>query len=212
MPENKTKFEGNAYGLNPTGAIANKWIGYVPFKTILGDAYPNLELQLVQFYLPDIKISTVKTGFQGYTIRLPGPQILNPDDKILKFQYMIDDGWINYNAFYTWASKLAVLTPTADSSILEKAHADGTLNFGTIRIWLLNAYKQRVVNFNFFNCFLIGFGDILLDCADTNPIKQTVTLSYSHQTIDINQKLNDKLIRESGNPPEFVSSEQPQGL
>lgn len=170
-------------GLNPTTAVANKWIGYVPFKTVLGDAFQNLELQLTQFYLPAINVNSAPVAFQGYTIKIPAGGVLNAGDKTLKFQYIIDDEWRNYTALHTWASKFVMYGDTLDKATQSAQLAQLAGNFATVRLWLLSPFKKRIVDFEFHNCWVQEFGEILLDCASSEPVKHQFTVQYTHFNI-----------------------------
>src|SRR5690554_2276466 len=128
----------NAAGLNPSYAVENKWICYIPFKTILGDAYPNLELQCKQFYLPPIEVGISQVSFMSYQIKVPGSRIMNHGDKSIKFQYIVDEDWRNYSMLHTWASRFAdygySVNRDNDNAELSKL----AQYFATIRLWLLD--------------------------------------------------------------------------
>lgn len=170
-------------GLNPTTAVANKWIGYIPFKTVLGDAFQNLELQLTQFYLPAINVNAGVVGFQGYTFKIPAGGVMNAGDKTLKFQYIVDDEWRNYTALHTWASKFVMYGDTLDKASQTAQLAQVADYFATVRLWLLSPFKKRIVDFEFHNCWVQEFGEILLDCASSEPVKHQFTLTYTHFNI-----------------------------
>lgn len=170
-------------GLNPTHTAANKWIGYVPLKNILGDAFPNLELQVTQFYLPSVNVGFVPVSHQGYTIKVPAAGVMNADDKTLKFQYIIDDEWRNYTALHTWSSKFAQYGTTVKSNLSTAQLAALAGKFATVRLWLLSPFKKRIVDFEFHDCWIQSFGEILLDCTSSDPIKHEFTVAYTDYII-----------------------------
>lgn len=169
----------NTAGLNPTAAAVNKWICYLPFKNVLGEAYPNLELQCTQAYLPTINVGHVTVGYQGYTIKVPASTVMNAEDKTIKFQYIVDDEWRNYSALHVWTSKFAQYGHSVDKNAAVANLSKIVGNFATVRVWLLSPFKKRIVDFEFHDCWIQSFGEILLDCSDSKPIKHDFTLSYS---------------------------------
>lgn len=182
----------NAAGLNPTTAVQNKWILYLPFKNVLGDAFQNMELQATQFYLPSINVGVNVASYQGYSIKIPANKLLNAGDKSLKVQYIVDDTWRNYTSLYAWSSKFAVFGDAVDRDSLTMQYVKAANDFATIRLWLLSPFKKKIVEFEFYDCWIESFGEILLDCTSSNPIKHDFTVSYSHFTI-----INDAEILDS---------------
>lgn len=166
-------------GLSPSNANSNKWICYLPFKTVLGDSFLDLELQATQFYLPAIDVTPTVVAYQGYSIKIPAAGLMNAGDKTLKFQYIVDDEWRNYSALYVWSSKFAQYGNVIDKVAQTAQLAQLAGNFATVRLWLLSPFKKRIVDFQFDNCWIQSFGEILLDCASSDNIKHSFTLSYT---------------------------------
>lgn len=183
IPAPAPNFNHPTTGLNPTSANGNKWICYLPFKNVLGEAYPNLELQCTQFYLPAVNVAYTTVGYQGYTMKVPAAKVMNADDKTLKFQYIVDDEWRNYTALYVWASKFAQYGTAVDGATSVAQLAAIADKFATIRVWLLSPFKKRIVDFEFHDCWIQSFGEILLDCTSSDPVKHDFVISYSDFTI-----------------------------
>ena len=174
------------FGLDPSYATSNKWWISIPMKTVLGDAYPNLEMQVQQFYLPGIEVGTATTSFKGYSVKYPQSKILNAGDKILKFRYIIDDNWYNYSSLYTWAAKLGVLNNPSESNYTTQilANAKDTNKYATVRLYLLSPFKKSIVTFIFKECWIQNFGELLMDVQNSNPITHDMTFSYNVFNID----------------------------
>ena len=191
----------HAAGLNPSNAVANKWICYMPLASVLGDAYPNLELQTTQFYLPRIEVTASTVAFQGYTIKVPSARTMNAGDKTIKFQYIIDDEWRNYTSLYTWASKFADYGYAVEKGGETHQLAGLSGSFATVRLWLLSPFKKRIVDFQFEDCWVQEFGDILLDVASSEPVKHNFTLAYSQfKIVDIPPTSGNR----ADNNPDFI--------
>lgn len=174
----------NLSGLNPTASTLNKWICYIPMKTALGDAYPNLELQITQFYIPRIDINTTTVSYQGYSFQIPSAGVGNSGDKSLTIQYIIDDEWRNYSALHTWTSKYLNFGNTVDKNNQYAQLAKAGQFFIPVRVWLLTPFKKHIIDFHFENCWITRFGDINLDVASSNIIKHTFQLTYTDFTIE----------------------------
>lgn len=186
-------------GLNTSRAISNKWIGYIPLQNSLGNNFRNLELDLVRFTIPQINLGTSQTTFKGISYELPN-HTLNPSDKEITFEYKINEDWYNYKALFVWASAFAILNPVdadalkaqtmgqnviAATGVSEAAAGTGMFtDLLNCRVWLLNNYKQRLIDFTFYNCFIKNFADLALDYSSTDEIAHSFTLAYTHFTID----------------------------
>ena len=184
-------------GLDTSRAIANKWIGFIPLQNALGNKFRNLELSLVRFSIPSIQMGTSTTSFKGVSYEVP-THVLNPDTKEITFEYKVSQDWYNYKSLFIWASALAILNPVdAKAFQAQIMHEDvvaatrvdrSAIGVFTdlldCRVWLLNNFKQRVVDFTFHNCFIKSFGEIALDYSSTDEVIHSFTMAYSNFTID----------------------------
>lgn len=162
-------------GLNTNFAIANKWICYCPISNVLGNAYSNLELNLKRFTIPQLIVGATSVQFKGYTYEIP-TKVIDADTKEITLEYLIDSNWANYKALYTFASQTGTFNPVSD----ETASGVSTSNFIDIRIWLVDPYKKRIIDFIFHNCWIKVFGDLALDYSSADEINHTVTFAYSN--------------------------------
>lgn len=173
-------------GIDPSYIAENKWWLYLPFKTVLGDAYPNLEQQVEQFYLPAVDVGSNDVYFKGYAASYPANKLVNSSPKTLKFRYIIDADWYNYSCLYSWAVKLGVLNLDSEVNKTTQtlAHAETTLKFMTCRLYLLSPFKQKIVEFIFDQCFLKNFGELLMTYQDSKPMTHDITFTYNYFKID----------------------------
>lgn len=176
----------HTYGLDPNYAAENKWYLFLPMKNVLGNAGTDLDLAINQFYLPGLEVATVDTSHKGYTVTIPQPKLINPAAKTMKFRYIINDDWYNYCTLYTWACKLGILNNASDvnTTLQDTAHADGTSQYLTARLYLLSPFKKKLVEFIFEYAFLKNFGEILLTYENSNPVTHDITLAYNFFKID----------------------------
>lgn len=175
----------HTYGLDPNYAAENKWYLFLPMKNVLGEAADNLDLAISQFYLPGLELGTTTTAHKGYEVTVPAPKLINPNDKVMKFRYIINDDWHNYCTLYTWACKLGILNNEIDDNITyqELANAEGTMQYLTARLYLLSPFKKKLVEFIFEYAFIKSFGEILLTYENSNPVSHDITLVYNFYKI-----------------------------
>ena len=176
------------YGIDPSYATSNKWWISVPTKILFNNSFPNLEMQVQQFYLPGISVGFVSESFQGYSIKRPASKLLNAGDKSLKFRYIIDDNWYNYTSLYAWAALHGAFQfqtiPEWIQEFLKDRNPYSASNFVPVRLYLLSPFKKNIVQFVFSNCWIQNFGEILLDGQNSNVIYHDITLSYDEYKIE----------------------------
>ena len=186
-------------GLHTARAIANKWIGYIPLRNALGKNYKNLELDLVRFTIPQVTIGSSSTSFKGISFKFP-TKVINEGDRTVTFEYKVSEDWYNYRSLYSWASSVGSLNPVEKSawdallldqtasSVLGTTSAasgeEGIANMLDCRVWLLNNYKQRILDFVFHGCFIENFSDLSLDAGSTEEVIHSFTCAYAYMTME----------------------------
>lgn len=172
-------------GLNTQYANANKWIGYFPLANIFGNETGNLELNLTKFTIPQMNIGSTSISFKGYQYEIP-TKLVNADTKEITFEYIIKEDWSDYKALYSWAADVGLFVPTTADAIA--AQADGKSSKVTTgvyqdyincRVWLLDNYKRRIIDFVFYDSWIKNFADLQLDVSNADEIHHSVTLAYS---------------------------------
>ena len=164
-------------GLGTDYAHQNKWVAYVPLENVLGRSYNNLQLNLTRFTIPQIQVGSTQQSYKGYSYNFP-THVIQPDTKEMTFEYIVDENWYNYKALYTFCSQTGNFNPVDDSSITGTAEAYKS-NFIDVRVWLINHYKKRVLDFLFHDCWIHMFADLALDYSSTEEVHHSFSFYYS---------------------------------
>lgn len=182
--------DGDYQGLNTNYAIENKFICYIPLENIYGTTFRNLELNVTRWTLPHLNVGSSSVQFKGYTYAVP-TGIMDAEDREVTIEYIIDSEWKNYTALYSWAGGMAPFNPITEEATedtLNGIPASDSLELKDkildIRIWLINNYKKRVLDFVYHDCWICQFADLAMDVAGTNEIKHSFTCKYSRFTIE----------------------------
>lgn len=171
----------NLMGLATNLSNKNKWIAYLPLENILGKKYGDIELHLKSFSLPQLVMGSTNVAYKGYQKEIP-TKVLNEDTKELTLSYFIDENWKNYKALYAWISAPeGTVNPIVDEDASGKLQPDLYIN---LRIYLLDNYKKKVIQFVFENCWIKMFTDLLLDVADSGEIEHSFTFCYDRYRIE----------------------------
>ena len=182
-------------GLDKNFAIQNKWIMFVPMQNLNPKKYRNLELQLTRFSLPQMQIGSTSTQFKGYSIEIP-THVLNAESKEITINYIIDEKWESYKSLYAWAASFGVLVPTNTidertsvkyGSTYPTSNTAITSNKFDCRIWLIDNYKNHIIDFIFHDCWIKYFSDLALDYANASEVHHSFTVAYSRfEIVDTN--------------------------
>lgn len=171
----------NLMGLNTNLANSNKWIGYFPLEDTLGKKYNNLELHLTRFSLPQMEMSSSEVSYRGYTKAIP-LKVMNPATKELTLEYLVDENWINYSSLFTWMSGIyGTINPTTDIS---QVSGINPTDYVPLRIFLLDSYKKKKVQFLFENCWIKFFNDLALETSNPGEITHSFTVCYDNYRIE----------------------------
>lgn len=179
--------EVSMQGLDKNFAIQNKWIMLVPMQNLNPEKYRNLELQLTRFTLPQMVVGSTSTTFKGYTIEMP-TGIMNAESREITINYIIDEKWESYRSLFAWSAAFGVLVPTNSTdahtasmygSTYPTSNTAITSNFLNCRIWLIDNYKNRIIDFMFHDCWIKNFADLALDYANASEVQHSFTMAYS---------------------------------
>lgn len=166
----------NMSGLDVSFANQSQWYCYCPLENILGKRYSNLDLHLTRFSLPQITMSSETVSFRGYSKEIPG-KVINSESKELTLEYIVDEYWQNYKSLYAWQSCITgTLNPVTDDATNSGISPS---EYITMRIYLLNNYKKKVLQFEFQDCWCKVFNDIALDFQNTDIVTHSFTFAYS---------------------------------
>lgn len=143
-------------------AIANSWVAYLPLEDTLGKRYKNLELHLRQFSIPQIEMGSMEVASHGYSKQM-STGVLNAGTKELTLSYIVDEYWQNYKSLWAWCqAPIGTVNPLTD----DKSKFHSASNYLTMRIYLMNNYKQKIVQFEFLNVWIRVFNELQLDVAN----------------------------------------------
>lgn len=161
-------------GLDVSYTTGNQWYAYLPIEDILGKRYKNLDLHLTKFSLPQMEMGSSSVPYKGYSKEIP-LKVINPETKQLTLEYLVDEYWQNYKSLFAWQSVITgVLNPVTD----DVAGGISPSEYITLRIYLLNNYKKKVLEFEFQNCWLKVFNEISLDVTSQEPVVHSFTFVY----------------------------------
>lgn len=168
-------------GLNTNLTNSNKWYAYFPIESILGRKYNGIELHLVRFSLPQMEMSSTEVSYKGYTKAIP-TKVMNPATKELTLTYLVDEYWQNYKALYLWMSSTGgnINNVVANETISPIVPSD----YLPLRIYLLDNYKRKRIQFCFSNCWIKLFNEISLEQNNPGEVEASFTCVYDEFKIE----------------------------
>ena len=184
-PKNLDDFPGinprpQMSGLDVSYSTGNQWFCSCPLEDTLGKRYRNLQLHLTKFSLPQMMVQTSTVSFRGYQKEISN-KVLMPDSKELTLEYIVDENWQNYRALYSWMSGgVGVINPVVN----EINSGINPSDFITLRIYLMDNYKKKKIQFCFENCFIKVFNDLQLDVTSQDVINHSFTFAFDRYFIE----------------------------
>ena len=171
----------NLMGVATNLAVSNKWIAYFPLESNLGKEYSDLQLHLTRFSLPQLEMGSTEVSFRGYKKQIP-TKVLAAETKELTLEYVVDADWKNYKSLYAWmSSPTGVLNPIATDTTSGKINPT---DYVPLRIYLLDNFKKKIIQFYFQNCWIKLFNDLALEVNNSNKIHHSFTIVYDQYTIE----------------------------
>lgn len=168
-------------GLNTNLTTSNAWFAHFPIEDVLGKQFNNLDLHLVRFSLPQMQMGSTTVSFRGYQKEIP-TKVMNAETKELTLEYIVDSNWQNYKSLYWWMSGIyGTLNPTVDLT------GQTTINpsdYISLRIYLLDNYKKKIIQFHFKNCWIKTFNDLALETGTSEHVTHSVVIVYDDYTIE----------------------------
>jgi hypothetical protein len=173
------------YGMDLNYAAANSWYAFLPLENILGRRYSNLNLHLTRFSLPQMQMQSTTVSYKGVEKKIP-TKVFNPGDKTLSLEYIVDENWQNYRALFAW---MPGITGTINGSTQDENQSIQPSDYISLRIYLLDNYKRKVIQFVFENCWVETFNDLALEQNNSAEVTHSFSFSYDYYYIeDINRK------------------------
>lgn len=172
--------ETSLLGMQTNLAKSNKWYCYLPLESVLGSSYNDLDLHVTRFSLPQIEQTSMEVSFKGYAKQIP-TKVLNAGTKELTLEYLIDEDWKNYKSLYQWMSSgEGTLNPVTD----EKTQSIQPSDYVPLRIYLLDNFKKKVIQFCFENCWIKIFNELTLEANNSNEVTGSFTFCYDRFVIE----------------------------
>lgn len=161
-------------GLDQSYTNQSSWFCYLPLENCLGKRYNNLDLHLTRFSLPQMEMGSMTTSYRGYDKELP-TKVMNAGSKQLTLEYIVDEYWQNYKSLFAWLGSITgTLNPVTD----DKKNGISPSDYLTMRIYLLNNYKAKVLQMEFYNCWIKQFGDVAIDYSSQGDVTHSFTFCY----------------------------------
>lgn len=170
----------NLNGLAVNYAHSNEWFAYIPLENQLGKKYNNLTLHVTRFSLPQMEMQSEVVSFKGYQKEISN-KVLNPGTKQLTIEYIVDSDWRNYKALYAlMAGQVGNITSVTS----EKLEPISPSQYFPLRIYLLDNYKKKIIQFCYANCWIKIFNDISLEQSNSEEVHASFTCCYDEFTIE----------------------------
>ena len=169
------------YGMDLNYAAANSWYLYLPIENILGKSYDGLNLHVTRFSLPQMEITSATVSYKGYSKEIP-TKVINADSKMLTIEYIVDENWVNYACLYAWLSHVyGALNPMIQDDDTAPIQPSDYL---LLRLYLLDNYKRKIMEFQFMDCWIKNFGDLALDVTNAGETHHSFTICYDTYKIE----------------------------
>lgn len=101
----------------------------------------------------------MEASFRGYTKEVPS-KVLLPSTKEVSIEYIVDQHWDNYRSLYAFISNInGTLNPVSE----DENKSIAPVQYVPLRIYLLDSYKRKIIQFLFENTWIKVFNEIVLD-------------------------------------------------
>lgn len=171
----------NLNGLNMNFTSSKSWFAYFPLENVLGKKYSGLDLHLTRFSLPQQQMSSTTVHYKGFAKEIP-TKVMNPETKELTLEYIIDEKWMNYKALYLWMTGVeGNINNVVEGEIVQPISPSMYL---PLRIYLLDNYKNKIIQFLFENCWIKTFNDVALEQNNPGEVTASFTCVYDNFKIE----------------------------
>ena len=168
------------FNMDVNYANQNKWFAYYPLEDALGKRFKNLNLHITRFSIPQLMQSSMEASFRGYTKEMPS-KVLIPSTKEVVIEYIVDQNWENYRSLYGFMSNInGTLNPVSE----DENKTITPVQYVPLRIYLLDAYKRKIIQFLFQNTWIKIFNSIDLDVNSPSEVHHSFTAVFESYTIE----------------------------
>lgn len=129
-------------------------------------------------------MGSTTTTFKGYSYEFP-TKVIDAETKQIDLEYIIDEKWANYKALFKWCSSTeGQINKVIDTSDVQTIAMSDLID---VRIWLLDSFKNRIIDFVFENAWIKTFQNLSLAADNPDEVHHTITLAYSNFYIENTQ-------------------------
>jgi len=168
--------------LNTVNYLTNpKWLATVPMGILFPEA-KDINLNLIQFDIPDLIIGATEASYLGYEIQYP-TGLIQPDTKELTFNYIMDVSQNTYRMLYNWSrvytDHILDIIPTKPKP--EPAFTDRI----PISVMILDEWKSPIFKITYYNCWITNFSNVSMSYQDDpTVIEHSFTIAYSNFRVE----------------------------
>lgn len=129
--------------------------------------------------IPSIKVPSIKTNSQGYTIKASSH--VRSEYDAVKVNFVIDSGFQNYHFLYKWLDVLAGDNTGNfdDKNLLPKGRGRLKEYATTITVFALDEFDRAVAEFTYSGSFATELGAIEYNYQTEKEMQSTFTFEYS---------------------------------
>lgn len=160
-------------------ATSNYWICQISFEKLkiqVRNFTQNVNFNYITFNLPGTSMGLTESYYQGYPIEIPTN--VNASDKTLTIEYNLASDWHQFIYLKEWEKKI--------DQVLNEQYEALTLDdmITSVHLYLLDEYKNPILEFTFEGCWIKECGDIQFDYQDVDnqPIRHSFSLSFQRMT------------------------------
>ena len=107
---------------------------------------------------------------------------MNAESKELTLEYIVDSNWNNYKCLFKWMSGIyGTINPSIDISDVNGVNPS---DYVPLRIYLLDSFKKKIIQFLFENCWIKMFNDLALEVNNSDEVHHSFTVVYDRYSIE----------------------------
>jgi hypothetical protein len=143
----------------------------------------SLEISVFGAVVPQIEVPPVPVPYGGQTYNVTS--ITRPNYAPLEVNFVVDNQFTNYFTLWRWLAALndpkkSIYTGKQGEERKELIKKIGLMEYETtVSLFGLNEYNKAVIEFTYYNCFIIGLGSINYNYRENTPIDSSFKLQYS---------------------------------
>lgn len=150
-----------------------------------------LQISVYGSVVPQIEIPAIQAPYGGQTYNITS--MTRPNYTPLEVNFVVDSGFSNYWILWKWLAALnhprnSGYTGEVGSERRELVKKIGQAEYETtVSLLGLNEYNKAVIEFTYFNSFIINLGGINYNYRETNIVESSFRLQYSQFDVKLLQ-------------------------